>query len=300
MSVSGGNIIATNAAVLAVRLAGTAGLTVGGSGETYLWTDSSYTGATVISSGQLTLGGAGAISNQSRLQIASGAAVNLTGAFAPDTINRTFAGLTGAGVLYGAGGTVTVNKTSGTDTFSGDIQGAQGFIKAGSGILILAGNSSYSGATAVDLGGLLVNGTNSGMGAVTVASGARIGGDGSLAGGLALAVQAQFIFNSAATLDVAGAVSLDDAFSVDSLVKSDGSAIDWGSIADGTYTLINTTSTFNNISNFGAGNAADIGGGRTAYFQNGSLQLVVVPEPGAFGLASLGIAAAAWAFRRRK
>jgi len=300
MSVSGGNIIANNAAVLAVRLAGTAGLTVGGTGETYLWTDSSYTGATVISSGQLTLGGVGAISNQSRLQIASGAAVNLTGFFAPDTINRTFAGLTGAGVLYGGGGTVTVNKSSGTDTFSGDIQGAQGFIKAGSGILILAGSSSYSGATAVNQGGLLVNGTNSGVGAVTVASGAWIGGDGSLAGGLALAVQAKFIFNSAATLDVAGAVSLDDAFSVDSLVKSDGSVIDWGSIADGTYTLINTTSTFNNISNFGAANAADIGGGRTAYFQNGSLQLVVVPEPGAFGLASLGIAAAAWAFRRRK
>jgi autotransporter-associated beta strand protein len=300
MSVSGGNIIANNAAVLAVRLAGTAGLTVGGTGETYLWTDSSYTGATVISSGQLTLGGVGAISNQSRLQIASGAAVNLTGFFAPDTINRTFAGLTGAGVLYGGGGTVTVNKTSGTDTFSGDIQGAQGFIKAGSGILILAGSSSYSGATAVNQGGLLVNGTNSGVGAVTVASGAWIGGDGSLAGGLALAVQAKFIFNSAATLDVAGAVSLDDAFSVDSLVQSDGSVIDWGSIADGTYTLINTTSTFNNISNFGAANAADIGGGRTAYFQNGSLQLVVVPEPGAFGLASLGIAAAAWAFRRRK
>lgn len=300
INVSGGNFIANNAAVLAVKLAGTAGLTVGGTGETYLWTDSSYTGATVISSGQLTLGGVGAISSQSRLQIDSGAAVNLTGPFAPANINRTFAGLTGAGVLYGGGGTVTVNKTSGTDTFSGDIQGAQGFIKAGSGILILAGNSSYSGATAVNLGGLLVNGTNSGVGAVTVASGARIGGDGSLAGGLALAVQAQFIFNSAATLDVAGAVSLDDAFSVDSLVKSDGSAIDWGSIADGTYTLINTTSTFNNISNFGVGNAADIGGGRTAYFQNGSLQLVVVPEPGALTLASLGIAAAAWAFRRRK
>ena len=298
INVSGGNFIANNAAVLAVKLAGTAGLTVGGTGETYLWTDSSYTGATVISSGQLTLGGVGAISSQSRLQIDSGAAVNLTGPFAPANINRTFAGLTGAGVLYGGGGTVTVNKTSGTDTFSGDIQGAQGFIKAGSGILILAGNSSYSGATAVNLGGLLVNGTNSGVGAVTVASGAWIGGDGSLAGGLALAVQAKFIFNSAATLDVAGAVSLYDAFSVDSLVKSDGSAIDWGSIADGTYTLINTTSTFNNISNFGAANAADIGGGRTAYFQNGSLQLVVVPEPGALTLASLGIAAAAWAFRR--
>jgi autotransporter-associated beta strand protein len=512
MSVSGGNFIANNAAVLAVRLAGTGGLTVGGVGETFLWTDSSYTGATVISSGQLTLGGVGAISSQSSLQIDSGAAVNLTGAFAPTNINRTFAGLTGAGVLYGGGGTVTVNKTSGTDTFSGDIQGAQGFIKdgagtlalvgnssytgtttvnqgtlaittgnalgstaagttvangarlllspttgnltvgnealtisgtgasgwvlrsatgantwggkvtlatdsiiqaasgsslaldvatgdavdlasftatfngagthlindpvvgtggvtkAGSGILTLTGNSTYSGATtvslgtlsigsggtsgsitgdivnnaslifnrsdaltysgsiggsgglskagdgmltltgnsgyagatAVDVGGLLVNGVHTGVGLVSVASGARFGGDGSLGGDLTLGVQAQFVFNSAATLDVAGAVTLDNSFSVGSLVSANGSAIDWGSIADGTYTLINTTSTFNNISNFGAGNAADIGGGRTAYFQNGSLQLVVVPEPSTFVMLGCIAACGGLLLRRRR
>jgi autotransporter-associated beta strand protein len=234
------------------------------------------------------------------LQIDSGAVVNLTGAFAPTNINRTFAGLTGAGVLYGAGGTVTVNKTSGTDSFGGDIQGGQGLIKDGAGTLILAGNSSYSGATAVNLGGLLVNGINSGVGLVSVAGGARIGGDGSLAGGLGLGVQAQFIFNPLATLDVVGAVTLDNLFSVESLVKSDGSAIDWGSIADGTYTLINTTSTFNNISNFGAGNAADIGGGRTAYFQNGSLQLVVVPEPSTFVMLGCIAACGGLLLRRRR
>ena len=157
ISVSGGNFIANNAAVLAVKLAGTAGLTVGGTGETYLWTDSSYTGATVISSGQLTLGGNGAISSQSRLQIDSGAAVNLTGAYAANNINRTFAGLTGAGVLDGAGGTVTINKASDTDIFSGDIQGAQGLTKSGSGILTLAGASSYDGVTTVSAGVLRVS-----------------------------------------------------------------------------------------------------------------------------------------------
>jgi fibronectin-binding autotransporter adhesin len=177
ISVSGGNFIANNAATLAVKLAGTAGLTVGGTGETYLWTDSSYTGATVISSGQLTLGGLGAISSQSSLQIDSGAAVNLTGLYASNNINRTFAGLTGAGVLDGAGGTVTINKASGSDTFSGGIQGGQGLIKAGAGTLALGGASSYTGSTAVNAGTLLIaNGAALGAtsGGSAVASGAQL------------------------------------------------------------------------------------------------------------------------------
>jgi autotransporter-associated beta strand protein len=191
ISVSGGNFIANNAAVLAVKLAGTAGLTVGGTGETFLWTDSSYTGATVISSGQLTLGGVGAISSQSRLQIDSGAAVNLTGAYAANNINRTFAGLTGAGVLYGEGGTVTVNKTSGTDIFSGDIQGAQGLIKDGAGTLALSGASTYTGATTVNTGILTAahaNALGSTAGGTTVASGAQLRLQGITVGNEALTI----------------------------------------------------------------------------------------------------------------
>jgi len=182
ISVSGGNFTANNAAVLAVKLAGTAGLTVGGTGATYLWTDSSYTGATVISSGQLTLGGLGAISSQSRLQIDSGAAVNLTGEYAANNINRTFAGLTGAGVLDGAGGTVTINKTSGTDTFSGSVQGAQGLIKDGAGTLALSGTNTYNGTTTVSAGTLLINGSTASSSAVNVSSGGTLGGNGTVGG----------------------------------------------------------------------------------------------------------------------
>ena len=139
------------------------------------------------------------------------------------------------------------------------------------------------------------------VGLMTVANAARIGGNGSLAGGLTLLSGAQFIFDPLASLGVTGAVTIEDSFGVSRLVNANGSAINWGAIADGTHTLINTTSTFNTISNFGSGNAADIGGGRKAYFQNGSLQLVVVPEPGTFALAGLGLAvAAAWARRRSR
>jgi autotransporter-associated beta strand protein len=141
-----------------VVLAGSGGLTVS-SPDARLWTQATYTGATTVTSGQLNICGVGGISTSSAVSIASGATVYLTSFYAADNINRTIGGLTGAGVLHGNGGTVTVNKSSGTDIFSGVIQGGQGLIKDGAGTLVLAGNNTYSGATLVSGGTLVV--TNS-------------------------------------------------------------------------------------------------------------------------------------------
>lgn len=172
--------------------------------------------------------------------------------------------------------------------------------------LVLTGSNTYPGTTTVSAGGLLVNGAHSGVGLATVASGARIGGTGSLAGGLTIASGGLFVFNPAdSTLDVSGAVSLDNSFSVASLVNSDGSAINWASVTDSSYPLIGlTSSTFNSITNFGPGAAADIGPGRTAYFTNasesGGLNLIVVPEPSAgLAIATALTAAACWRRARR-
>lgn len=52
--------------------------------------------------------------------------------------------------------------------------------KSGVGTMILAGNSTYTGATAVQNGTLLVNGVYSGGGLITVASGATLGGNGTV------------------------------------------------------------------------------------------------------------------------
>jgi len=162
-SVSGG---ITNNANLVIRsdlvnaVSGTGSLTKEGSAIAVLWNPNSYTGATVVNGGQLMLGGAGAISESSTLQIASGASILLTGYLAPADTNRTFAGLTGAGILYGHGGTVTINKDSGSDTFSGDIQGGQGLIKSGAGTLVLSGPNSYTGGTTVNGGELVISKSN--------------------------------------------------------------------------------------------------------------------------------------------
>lgn len=46
---------------------------------------------------------------------------------------------------------------------------------------------------------------------------------------------------------------------------------------------------FANVANLGAGNAVSIGGGKFAYLEQGSLQLVVIPEPAAALLSGLGL-----------
>jgi hypothetical protein len=67
-----------------------------------------------------------------------------------------------------------------------------------------------------------------------------------------------------------------------------------------TYTLIDgLVDLSSGVSNVGYDNRGSIGGGKEAYFQEGSLQLVVIPEPGTIFLMTLG-ALAVGAVRRRR
>lgn len=147
---------------------------------------------------------------------------------------------------------------------------------------------------------VLFNAENTFSNTIGVTSGSAIGGSGSFAGNLTVDAGGLLVFNPLTTLDIFGSVALDNSFGVDSLIGSDGSAIDWSVIGEGTYTIIGTTlSDFSNIQNFGSANAYDLGGGKSAYFQNGSLQLVVVPEPGAYALIG-GFLALSWVMVRRR
>ena len=154
---NGGGFVLTNAAEIVAQLGGTAGLTSGGTGTNALWRSNSYTGATVVSGGTLTLRGAGALSTNTTLQVASGATFSMTGDFAPSN-NVTVAGLSGAGTVTGGAGALTIDKASGSDTFSGQVTGGVGLTKAGLGTLVLSGSNSYSGGTLISAGALELNG----------------------------------------------------------------------------------------------------------------------------------------------
>ncbi len=173
---------------------------------------------------------------------------------------------------------------------------ATGITIGGTGSLAINGNalSLVEMITLTDSIDLLVGGTLGGP--LTVGPGNVIGGDGLINGSLHLDSGAAFIFDPTKTLTVNGAVVTFGGFGIVDLVGFSPA------VPNGRYTLIDgiaTTST-TNLLNIGPANAYGLGGGRSAYFEIGSLALLVVPEPSAMVLSSCALLAVALAWRRRK
>jgi autotransporter-associated beta strand protein len=141
-------------------ISGTGSLTKTGAGILYLYGNgSTYSGATVVNQGRVSMsgGGSGGISSNSAVQLAEGTILDLVGAFAPTNVSRTFAGLSGGGtVTANSTGTFTINKASGSDTFSGVILGTASLVKSGNGTLTLSGANTFSGGTTISGGALQI------------------------------------------------------------------------------------------------------------------------------------------------
>lgn len=274
--------------------------------------------------GNALAGGTGSI-------LLNGATPSLAAIVFSNTTGRYVLGQGSAGslTLAAAAGKPTVDVVAGgLHEISVAIQGTDGLNKLGSGSLVLSGSNGFSGATDISAGLLAVNGSLTG--AVNVASGASLGGAGvvggvvTVAGGGAVAPG-----NSPGTLTMTAGLSLADA----SLLNFELSATDF-TVGGGINDLIAVTGNFTldgilNVTGLGDFSAVadntkwrlfDYSGGEFTnngiaigimpsvgatgkYFQvdtatPGQVNLVIVPEPGAFTIVWIGAVVTAIARRR--
>ncbi|NCX36018.1 MAG: hypothetical protein EBX19_05245, partial [Actinobacteria bacterium] len=159
----------------------TKGSTSGDTGTLTLSGVNTYTGATTISYGTVTLGVSGGIPDRSAVSMASSTTFNLANFNETVGSVATTSGATGVTISLGSATLTTGDdQASGSDTdttFAGVIDGTGGLTKSGSGTFTLTGINTYSGATTLsDSGGtLLISGSgqlNSGIygGAISLGS----------------------------------------------------------------------------------------------------------------------------------
>ncbi|MCG3147564.1 MAG: hypothetical protein PCFJNLEI_01004 [Verrucomicrobiae bacterium] len=187
-SVSGGGRIINNAALQAGAdntsttysgiMSGTGSLTKNGTGTLILSGNNSYNGGTTVNAGTLQASAANVLSSSGALTVNSGGTVNF-GAF-----NQSIGSLAGGGHITNRAA-LTVGGNNASTTFTGVISGSGSLTKVGSGQLVLSGNNTYTGTTALNGGTLRVNGSLA-TPALTVASGAKLGGSGTIAGAVTI------------------------------------------------------------------------------------------------------------------
>jgi autotransporter-associated beta strand protein len=166
-------------------------LTKVGTGSFRLQTAAStYGGDTTVAAGTLDLNAANLLpsgAGRGDVRVNAGATLGLRFG---QSVNALTDGAAGGGTVQALSSgtkTLTVGNGDRDGTFSGTIangSGAAGLAKVGLGTQVLAGDSSYTGLTAVSAGALLVNGSHTGGGAYAVAAGGTLGGTGSITGTL--------------------------------------------------------------------------------------------------------------------
>ncbi|MDW5441356.1 autotransporter-associated beta strand repeat-containing protein, partial [Polaromonas sp. SM01] len=147
-----------------------------GSGTTVLTGTNIYNGVTSVKAGTLQAGKANALSANSALTLATGAALNL------NNFSQTIGSLEGSGNVNLGSGTLTTGGNDTSTTYGGIISGTAGKLtKVGTGTMILTGANTYGGGTTVN-GGVLQGNTTSLKGNIALNNNANVAFDQATAG----------------------------------------------------------------------------------------------------------------------
>lgn len=199
----------------------------GGIGLLMLSGSNTFTGGLEIRDGYVALGSANAL-NPAAPNTVTFASTNRTKILALDGNSVTVGGLStgptvGNSIVANGGlGTATLTVSNGIDNvFAGILDngaiGTLALVKAGTGILSLAGVNTYTGATTIEQGALLINGAHlgAGLGDYTV-SGGTLGGTGLI--GAAVNVLGNGILAPGVAI---GLLSTSNAVDLDGLLRID-------------------------------------------------------------------------------
>jgi autotransporter-associated beta strand protein len=146
----------TTDATYSGTIIGTGALTKAGSSTLTLAGSNTYTGKTTINAGIITLGANDVMPDTSEVVLANTAGVALNVNGKTDTIGSlSGGGATGGNITLGTSGALTVNQFTFGD-FAGVISGDGSFTKSSYGVLKLSSVNTYTGATAVTGGDLII------------------------------------------------------------------------------------------------------------------------------------------------
>lgn len=328
------NSASSNQAISGI-VSGAGSISQNGPSTLTLTGNNTYTGATVINSGTVSIpffpnsGVAGPLGNPSNSAdnlTLGGGTLLFTGSNA--TTNRNFR------LADGTTGTLSVSNSSSVLTISGSsAPGSGALIKSGPGTLVLGGNAEHSGGTTVAEGQLRINANHNGT--VVVENGASLGGSGTIDSLATLNAGASLLpGNSVGTLTFRNGLTLNSTSTVRMNVSSaNGSAdridvtggsleyagslvfetVSMTGVTNNTYTLFAWTASTGNWTSVSASGAysgnftqdgflwtRNTGDGFLWTYDQSLGTLAVVPEPTTAALLGVSALIFLWNLKRKK